>query len=163
MPSRQEKLEHSLRCLRALEVLMRHPKLSPEGKKRLGCALRIGKAAVRMRLKVMAASGESGVKRTAGRLPRPDWFPPSPHRAQKKRVISTPGPADLLEEFDRGFSFDERIRQEFTYDQRNAFADMFLGWALHESSDPRHSAWLTGAAEGLLVEADTLGAAAKEE
>ncbi len=81
-----------------------------------GCALRMGKAGVRMRLKVMAASGESGIKRTAGRLPRPDWFPPSPRRAQKKRDVRTPGPDDLLEEFNRGFAFDERIRQEFDYD-----------------------------------------------
>ncbi len=107
MPSRQENLEHSLRCLRALEVLMRHPKLSPDGKKRLGCALRMQKAGVRMRLKVMTASGESGVKRTAGRLPRPNWFPPSPHRAQKKRDVRTPGPDELREEFDRGFVYSQ--------------------------------------------------------
>jgi len=69
--------------------------------------------------------------------------------------VRTPGPDDLLEEFNRGFAFDERIRQEFSRDQRNAFADMFLGWALHESSDPRHSAWLTGAAERLLAEVAT--------
>ena len=126
MPSRQEKLEHSLRCLRALEVLMRHPNLSDLGKKQLGCALRMQKAGVRMRLKVLTASGESGVKRTAGRLPRPDWFPPSPRRAQKKRDRSAPGPDELLAEFNRGFASDDHVRREFTYDQRNAFADMFL-------------------------------------
>ncbi len=99
----------------------------------------------------MTAPGVSGVKRTDGRLPPPNWFPPSPHRAQKKRDMSNPGPDELLEEFNRGFGSDERVRQEFNYDQRNAFADMFLGWTLHESSDPKHSAWLTGAAEGLLL------------
>ncbi len=39
----------------------------------------------------------------------------------------------------------------------NALADMLLGWAFNESSDPKRSAWLTGIAEGLLEEADTLG------
>jgi hypothetical protein len=38
-----------------------------------------------------------------------------------------------------------------------ALADMFLGWAQHESSDSKRSAWLTGVAEGLLAEADHLG------
>jgi hypothetical protein len=39
----------------------------------------------------------------------------------------------------------------------NALADMLLGWALHESSNPKYTAWLTGIAEGLLAEADIVG------
>jgi hypothetical protein len=45
------------------------------------------------------------------------------------------------------------------YDQLNALADMLLGWALHESSNPKYTAWLTGIAEGLLAEADIVGRA----
>lgn len=45
------------------------------------------------------------------------------------------------------------------YDQLNTLADMLLGWALHESSNPKYTAWLTGIAEGLLAEADTVGRA----
>ena len=62
MPSRQEKLKQSLLRVQKLESLIQHPKLSPEGKKRLESALRIQKAGVRMRLKVMTAPGESGGK-----------------------------------------------------------------------------------------------------
>ncbi len=38
-----------------------------------------------------------------------------------------------------------------------ALADMFLGWALDNDNDPKHSAWLTGYSEGLLAEADLVG------
>jgi hypothetical protein len=72
--------------------------------------------------------------------------------------MSTPPPDKLLEEFTLGFAFDERIREQLSFHQMRALADMFLGWAQHESSDPKRSAWLTGIAEGLLAEADHLGA-----
>jgi len=71
--------------------------------------------------------------------------------------MSTHRPDELLEEFTRGFAFDERVREQLNYDQMRALADMFLGWATHESSDPTWSAWLTGIVEGLLAEADNLG------
>ena len=71
--------------------------------------------------------------------------------------MSTHRPDELLEEFTRGFSFDEHVRAQLNYNQMHALADMFLGWALNESSDPKRSAWLTGIAEGLLAEADNLG------
>ena len=63
----------------------------------------------------------------------------------------------ILEEFNRGFAFNNPVREQLNYDQMNALADMFLGWAFNESSDPKRAAWLTGIAEGLLEEADTLG------
>ena len=150
MPSRQEKLEQDLRRVRKLEELIQHPKLSPEGKKQLETALRMGKAGVRMRLKAMTAPGVSGAERTAGGST-------PPRRAPQKRDVSNPGPEALLEEFNRGFAFDNHVREELNYDQMSALADMFLGWAFNEGSDPKHSAWLTGAAEGLLAEADSLG------
>ncbi len=133
-----------------MEELIQHPKLSPEGKKRLESALRIQKAGVRMRRKAMTAPDESGAKRTAGGSP-------PPRSAPQKRDVSNPGPEALLEEFNRGFAFDNHVREELNYDQMNALADMFLGWAFNEGSDPKRTAWLTGMAEGLLEEADTLG------
>ena len=63
----------------------------------------------------------------------------------------------FLQEFNLGFAFDNHVREELNYDQMNALADMLLGWAFNESSDPKRAAWLTGIAEGLLEEADTLG------
>ncbi len=150
MPTPQEKLEEDLRRVRKLEELIRHPKLSPEGKKQLETALRMGKAGVRMRRKAMTAPDEPGAKRTAsGSAP--------PRRAPQKRDVSNPGPEALLEEFNRGFAFDNHVREELNYDQMNALADMFFGWAFNEGSDPKRTAWLTGMAEGLLEEADTLG------
>ncbi len=101
-------------------------------------------------LKAMTAPGVSGAKRTTGGSA-------PPRRAPQKRDVSNPGPEALLEEFNRGFAFDNHVREELNYDQMNALADMFLGWAFNESSNPKRSAWLTGMAEGLLEEADTLG------
>ncbi len=150
MPTPQEKLEQDLRRVRKLEELIQHPKLSPEGKKRLESALRIQKAGVRMRRKAMTAPDESGAKRTAGGSA-------PPRRAPQKRDVSNPGPEALLEEFNRGFAFENHVREELNYDQMNALADMYLGWAFNEGSDPKRTAWLTGIAEGLLEEADTLG------
>ncbi len=63
----------------------------------------------------------------------------------------------LLQEFSRGFAFDESLRQQLNYEQMIALADMLIGWALDESSDPKRSAWLTGVSEGLLAEAELLG------
>ncbi len=135
-----------------LYALALTPKLSAEGKKQLETALRMQKAAVRMRLKAMTAPGVSGAKRTAGGSP-------PPRSAPQKRDVSNPGPEALLEEFNRGFAFDNHVREELNYDQMNALADMFLGWAFNESSDPKRSAWLTGMAEGLLANVDTVGRA----
>ena len=64
---------------------------------------------------------------------------------------------ELLEEFTRGFAFDESLREQLSYEQMIALADTFIGWALDNSADPKRSAWLTGFAEGLLAEADLLG------
>ncbi len=65
----------------------------------------------------------------------------------------------LLQEFSRGFAFNESIRQQLNYGQMIALADMFIGWALalDKNIDPKRSAWLTGIAEGLMAEADLLG------
>jgi hypothetical protein len=71
--------------------------------------------------------------------------------------MSTPRPDELLEEFTLGFAFNERVREQLSYHQMQALADMFLGWAQNESSDPKRSAWLAGVAEGLLAEAENLG------
>ncbi len=64
---------------------------------------------------------------------------------------------ELLLEFTRGFAFDESIREQLNYEQMIALADMFIGWALGKSIDPKRSAFLTGVSEGLLAEADLLG------
>ncbi len=64
---------------------------------------------------------------------------------------------ELLEEFTLGFAFDESLRQQLNYEQMIALADMFIGWALGKSIDPKRSAFLTGVSEGLLAEADLLG------
>ena len=64
---------------------------------------------------------------------------------------------ELLEEFTRGFAFDESVRQQLSYQQMLALADMFTGWALHKENDPKRSAWLTGVSEGLTAEANFLG------
>ncbi len=64
---------------------------------------------------------------------------------------------ELLQDFSLGFAFDESVRQQLNYEQMLALADMFIGWALDKSNDPKHSAWLTGYSEGLLAEADLLG------
>ena len=71
--------------------------------------------------------------------------------------MSKPGPDELLQEFTRGFAFDECVREQLNYEQMIALADMLLGWALGGSSNPKRSAWLTGIAEGLMAEADLLG------
>ena len=63
----------------------------------------------------------------------------------------------LLQEFTRGFAFDESLREQLSYEQMIALADMFIGWAGYERTDPERSAWLTGLAEGLLAEAHLLG------
>ena len=63
----------------------------------------------------------------------------------------------LLQEFTLGFAFDESHRQQLTYKQMIALAEMFIGWALDKRNDPKRSAWLTGVSEGLLAEADLLG------
>ena len=62
MPTPHEKLRQNLRQVRKLEELIQHPKLSPEGKKRLGCALRMQKVAVRLGRKAMTAPDVSGGK-----------------------------------------------------------------------------------------------------
>ncbi len=64
---------------------------------------------------------------------------------------------ELLVEFTLGFAFNESHQQQLNYEQMIALADMFIGWALGESIDPKQSAFLTGAAEGFLAEADLLG------
>ncbi len=64
---------------------------------------------------------------------------------------------ELLEEFTRGFAFDESVRQQLSYQQMLALADMFTGWAFEKRTDPKRSAWLTGVSEGLMAEADQLG------
>lgn len=63
----------------------------------------------------------------------------------------------LLQEFTRGFAFDESLRQELSSEQMIALSDMFIGWAVYEKTEPERSAWLTGFAEGLLAEADLVG------
>ncbi len=47
---------------------------------------------------------------------------------------------ELLEEFTRGFAFDESLRQQLNYEQMIALADMLTGWALDERNDPNWSA-----------------------
>ena len=64
---------------------------------------------------------------------------------------------ELLQEFSRGFAFEKSPRQQLNFEQMIALADMLIGWALDERTDPKRSAWLTGVAEGLLAEADLLG------
>ncbi len=64
---------------------------------------------------------------------------------------------ELLEEFTRGFAFDESVRQQLNYEQMIALADMLTGWALDNRNDPKRSAWLTGVSEGFMAEADQLG------
>jgi hypothetical protein len=73
--------------------------------------------------------------------------------------MNEPMSDELLQEFTRGFAFDESLRQQLNYEQMIAFADMFIGWALDKRNDPKRSAWLTGVSEGLLAEADLLGPA----
>ena len=63
----------------------------------------------------------------------------------------------LLQEFSRGFAFDEILRQQLNYEQMIALADMFIGWAGNERIDAKRSAWLTGLADGLLAEAELMG------
>jgi TPR repeat protein len=150
MPTPQEKLKEDLRRVRGLEKLLQRPNLSDRARSKLESALRMQKAAVKLARKAMTAPDESGAKRTAGGSA-------PPRKARKKRDVSNPGPEALLEEFNRGFAFDNHVREELNYDQMNALADMFLGWAFNEGSDPKRTAWLTGMAEGLLEEADTLG------
>ncbi len=64
---------------------------------------------------------------------------------------------ELLEEFTRGFAFDESHRQQLNHEQMITLANTFIGWGLGKNIDPKQSAFLTGAAEGLLAEADLLG------
>ncbi len=64
---------------------------------------------------------------------------------------------ELLEEFTLGFAFDESHRQQLNHEQMITLANMFIGWALGESIDPKQSAFFTGFSEGLLAEADLLG------
>ena len=71
--------------------------------------------------------------------------------------MSKPGPDDLLQEFTRGFAFDESLRLQLNFEQMIALADTFMGWALDERCDPKTTAWWTGVSEGLLAEADLLG------
>ncbi len=149
-PTPQEKLTEDLRRVRGLEKLLQRPNLSDRARSKLESALRMQKVAVKLARKAMTAPGVSGAKRAAGGSP-------PPRRARKKRDVSNPGPEALLEEFNRGFALDNHIREELNYDQLNALADMFFGWAFNEGSDPKRTAWLTGMAEGLLEEADTLG------
>ncbi len=90
--------------MRKLEELIQHPKLSERGKSKLGCALRIQKVVVILGIRALAVPGGSDDKQTAAR--------PRPSR-------SNPGPDELLEEFDRGFAFDNHVREELNYDQMN--------------------------------------------
>ncbi len=64
---------------------------------------------------------------------------------------------ELLEEFTRGFAFDESHRQQLNHEQMITPANTFLGWALGKNIDPKWTAFLTGAAEGFLAEADLVG------
>ncbi len=82
---------------------------------------------------------------------------PPPREARTKRDMSNPGPDELLEQFNRGLVYNGRVRQVLDCDQLNTLSDTLLGWALHQSCDPKRTAWLTGIAEGLLAEADALG------
>jgi hypothetical protein len=84
-------------------------------------------------------------------------FKSPPCLMHSRDVMNTPPPEKLLEEFTLGFAFDERVREQLSYSQLHALADMFLAWAQNESSDPKRSAWLAGVAEGLLAEAENLG------
>ena len=71
MPTPQDKLKQDLRRVRKLEELIQHPKLSPEGKNQLETVLRMQKAGVRMRLKVMTAPGAMWESTTGAETPRP--------------------------------------------------------------------------------------------
>jgi hypothetical protein len=64
---------------------------------------------------------------------------------------------ELLQDFTRGFAFNESLRQQLNYEQMIVLADMFIGWALSKKFDPKQSAWFVGFAEGLLAEADLVG------
>ena len=64
---------------------------------------------------------------------------------------------ELLEEFTLGFAFDESHRQQLNHEQMITLANTYIGWALGKNIDPKWTAFLTGAAEGLLAEADLLG------
>jgi hypothetical protein len=140
MPTPQEKLEQDLRRVRKLEELIQHPKLSDRGKSKLGSALRIQKVVVILGIREMAVCSE-----------------PPPREARTKRDMGNPGPDELLEQFNRGLVYNGRVREVLNSGQLNALSDMLLGWALHVSTNPKYSAWLTGIAEGLLAEADALG------
>ena len=64
---------------------------------------------------------------------------------------------ELLEELTLGFAFDESHRQQLNHEQMITLANTFIGWGLGKNIDPKWTAFLTGAAEGLLAEADLLG------
>ena len=64
---------------------------------------------------------------------------------------------ELLVEFTLGFAFNESHQQQLNHEQMITLANMFIGWALDKSTDPKRTAFLTGAAEGLLAEADLVG------
>ena len=64
---------------------------------------------------------------------------------------------ELLQEYSLGFAFDESLRQELSYPQMLALADILIGWALDKNTKPKRSAMLTGFSEGLLAEAEILG------
>lgn len=70
-----------------------------------------------------------------------------------------PNPAsdNLLEEFTRGFAFDESLREQLNHEQMIALADVLTGWALDKRTDPKQSAWIKGFSEGLMAEAARLG------
>ena len=142
MPTPQEKLKEDLRRVRGLEKLLQRPNLSDRARSKLESALRMQKVAVILGIRALAVPDGSDDKQTAAR-PRPSK--------------SNPGQDELLEEFDHGFVCNGRVRQVLNYDQLNALSDTLPGWALHESCNPKRSAWLTGIAEGLLAEADALG------
>ena len=142
MPTPQEKLKEDLRRVRGLEKLLQRPNLSDRARSKLESALRMQKVAVILGIRALAVPDGSDDKQTAAR--------PRPSR-------SNPGQDELLEEFDHGFVYNGRVRQVLNFNQLNALSDTLLGWALHESCNPKRSAWLTGIAEGLLAEADALG------
>ncbi len=56
--------------------------------------------------------------------------------------MSKPLSDELLQDFTRGFAFDESIREQLNFEQMIAVADTFLGWALDKSNGPKRCAWL---------------------
>ena len=104
----------------------------------------------RLRIAVLQAHNRPAMKRANGAFPSANLLHDG---GQMSKSISD----ELLQEFSRGFAFEKSPRQQLNFEQMIALADMLIGWALDERTDPKRSAWLIGVAEGLLAEADLLG------